>query len=67
MQTKYFTLVARNSKTEKWSIEFGTYSIEEADAERDDMLDGDWKMVRIVESGDTQAEIGAAVAALNAK
>jgi len=66
MARKYFTLAVREAG--QWSPQFGDYDRETVEAERDDYRDHGHKVrdLRIVQSGDTQAAIDAAIAKLNA-
>ena len=69
MARKYYTLVS--FQDERWSIEFGDYSRNVVAEEKAGMLDdygSVWKSseLKIIVSGDTQAEINEAVAKLNA-
>jgi hypothetical protein len=72
MARTYYTLVSRNWASQydsTWAIEFGDYDRSVVQAERDDYRDHGCKArnLRIISSGDSQAEINAAVAALNAE
>lgn len=63
----YYTLAVRDGDT--WSPQFGDYSRSTVKDELDDWVDsGNFtrKRCKIVTSGDTQAEINAAIAKLNA-
>ncbi|MQW73435.1 hypothetical protein GHK50_20930 [Sinorhizobium medicae] len=65
---KYHTLVVIDGTPGcRWSPEFGDYDLETVKDERDDYLDRGWKRreLQIITTGDTQAEIDAAVAELN--
>ncbi|PDT45336.1 hypothetical protein CO661_24030 [Sinorhizobium fredii] len=65
---KYYTLVSIDGSPGcKWAIEFGDYNCTTVEDERDDFLDRGWKRreLKIITTGDTQAEIDAAVAELN--
>ena len=65
----YFTLLSKGPDDDRWSIEFGDYDRNTVRDERDDMKDGHYcdHRFRIIETGDTQAELDAAVALLNAR
>lgn len=69
MARKYHTLCIREDGI--WAPQFGDYSREVVEQERDDHRDSangyKAKDMRIITSGDTQAAINAAVAKLNAK
>jgi hypothetical protein len=67
MAKKYYTLAVRWSATDAWSPEFGDYSRTVVKDEQADMRDGSNPphASKIISSGDTQAEINAAIAALN--
>lgn len=62
---KYYSLAVREDG--KWAVQFGDYDRETVKAELGDYLDHGTrrKDMRIITSGDTQAEITKAVAALN--
>ena len=62
----YFTLCTRNADG-RWSPEFGAYSRETVREERADYRESGWKAkdLKIIETGTRQADITAAVAALN--
>jgi hypothetical protein len=64
----YYTLLSREPHSKRWCIEFGDYSRSVVRQERDDMKDGDYcdHAFKIIETGETQAEIDAEVARLNA-
>lgn len=65
---KYFTLLTIDGTPGcPWSIQFGDYDCPTVEDERDDYLDHGWKRreLKIITTGDTQAEIEAAVAELN--
>lgn len=64
---KYYTLLSREHKTAPWVIEFGDYKRNVVRQERDDMKDGDYwnHAFKIIETGDWQMDISAAVTALN--
>lgn len=64
----YFTLVTIDGSPGcRWAPEFGDYDCTTVEDERDDYLDKGWKRreLKIITTGDTQADIDAAVAALN--
>ncbi|WP_085025256.1 hypothetical protein [Ensifer aridi] len=68
MARKYHTLVAIDGSPGcPWAIEFGDYDLETVKDEYADMRDRGWKAkeLKIITTGDTQAEIDAAVAKLN--
>lgn len=65
---KYFTLLAIDGTPRcPWAAELGDYDGTAVDAERDDYIDRGWKRkeLKIITTGDTQAEIDAAIADLN--
>lgn len=73
MEHTYFTLVARDSRNEAWTPQFGDFDLDcvrEEAAEYRRMYDngssGGFKYVRIVRSKPSQEAIGAAISALNA-
>lgn len=65
MKTKsYYTLLILEAG--KWSIHFGDYDKEVVEDEKADCKDSDPKAkMKIIRTGDTQAEINEAVATLN--
>ena len=70
MARKYYTLAVREgSVVAPWVPQFGDYSKEVVEQERLDWRDGSpgykAKDLRVIVSGDTQAEISAAIAKLN--
>lgn len=68
MARKYHTLLSIDGSPGcPWAIEFGDYDIDVVNAERADYRDHGWKAkeLRVITTGDTQADIEAAVAALN--
>ena len=70
MARKYYTLCTREDGV--WAPQFGDYSREVVEQERDDYRDSSHQTykardLRIITSGDKQADINAAVAKLNAK
>ena len=71
MTRRYHTLVSRpRDKSAPWVPQFGDYDREGVVDEMADMSDNaayDDDVFRIVASGDTQAEIDAAVRAINAR
>lgn len=64
----YYTLLSREPHSTRWAIEFGDYDREVVRQERDDLKDGDYcdHAFKIITTGETQAEIDAEVARLNA-
>lgn len=66
MGKRYYTLCLRDDG-HPWRPEFGAYSRSKVHAEMQAYTDYDYKScnARIIVSGDTQAEIDAAVAELN--
>jgi hypothetical protein len=64
----YYTLLSREPHSKRWVIEFGDYDRNVVRDERDDMKDGDYcdHAFKIITTGETQAEIDAEVARLNA-
>ncbi|MBT1154408.1 hypothetical protein J1C56_02260 [Aminobacter anthyllidis] len=64
----YHTLLARDGRNAPWKIEFGDYSRATVEAERRYYRDQGYKAasLKIITTGDTQAEINAAVDKLNA-
>ncbi|MDX0260533.1 hypothetical protein GOC60_04820 [Sinorhizobium meliloti] len=65
---KYHTLVAIDGSPGcLWGIEFGAYDLDTVKDEWAEMRDRGWKAkeLKIITTGDTQAEIDAAVAELN--
>lgn len=66
---KYYTLVQYYTELDKWMIEFGDYDRMLVIFELEDYKDHGVKRknLKIVTSGDTQAEIDAAVKQLNEK
>jgi hypothetical protein len=65
---RYFTLVSIDGSPGcPWSPEFGDYDRRIVEGELDDYRDRGWKAkeLKIIETGDTQAEIDAAVRDLN--
>jgi hypothetical protein len=64
----YFTLAERN-RDGAWAPQFGSYDRADVDQERADWIDSDsYKAsdLRVIKSGDMQAEINAAIDKLNA-
>ena len=61
----YYTLAVQFDKGDSFSVQFGDYDREVVVQEIEDSY-ADAHKVRIVRSGDTTAEINAAVAKLNA-
>lgn len=61
----YYTLAVQFDKSDTFSVQFGDYDKEVVAQEIEDSY-SDAHKVRIVRSGDTTAEINAAVAKLNA-
>ena len=61
----YYTLAVQFDKGDSFSVQFGDYDREVVVKEIEDSY-ADAHKVRIVRSGDTTAEINAAVAKLNA-
>lgn len=65
----YHTLAVKENG--QWSAQFGSYDREDVVAEREDWLDADTDLgsrnIKVIASGDAQADIDAAIAALNAK
>lgn len=61
----YYTLAVQFDKGDTFSVQFGDYDRETVVQEIEDSY-ADAHKVRIVRSGDTTAEINAAVAKLNA-
>ena len=68
MAKRYFTL-AEFTNNNRWTPEFGDYDRENVRSEMEDRRDHDVKAkhLKIIVSGDTQADIDAAIARLNAK
>jgi len=67
MSKQYFSVIAKESKSDKWSIQFGDYDRTVAQDEADDMKEsGEWAMVKVIKTAPQQAAIESAVAALNA-
>ena len=66
MSKRYHVLLTREDGT-AWAIAFGDYSRATVKEERVDHRDHDWKArdLKIITTGDTQAEIDAAVAEIN--
>lgn len=64
----YYTLLSRGPDDTRWAIEFGDYDRNAVRDERDDMKDGHYcdHAFKIITTGETQAEIDAEVARLNA-
>lgn len=70
MSRKYYTLLIKDgTPPNTWEIAFGDYDRANAASEYEDYRDHGFtkKELRIIVSGDTQAEIDAIVATLNAK
>lgn len=69
MSRSYYTLVGRDVDTGIWGIVFGDYSRSVVVEERDDYrhYSDDYSALKILKTGDTQAEVDAAVAKLNGK
>lgn len=68
MKTKsYFTLLIKDDT--EWCIHFGDYDREVVADEKDDLQEcyGSACKMKIIRTGDSQAEIDAAVSKLNAK
>jgi len=65
--TKYYTLLTRDCALSLWGIAFGDYDLTTVKFERDDCLTHmeDGAEMRIITTTDAQADIDAAVAALN--
>ena len=63
---RYYTLLARESVTEPWGIQFGDYDKEVVEDEKFDQSES-WPHLKIISSKDDQASIDAKVAELNAK
>jgi len=69
MRTRtYYTLVLRDDGDLRWRIEFGDYDRDTVEAEMESYTDHDYlkRNAKIIRSGDSQADIDAAVDALNA-
>jgi hypothetical protein len=66
MSRRYHVLLTREGGV-AWAIAFGDYSRATVNEERTDYRDHDWKArdLKIITTGDTQAEIDAAVAEIN--
>lgn len=70
MARMYHTLVIRDvDPRSTWGIAFGAYDLDDVKAERDEYRDNGWRArsVKIVHTSPRQADIDAAVAALNFK
>jgi len=63
----YFTLLTRDDGNDNWRIEFGDYSSSTVEDERIDQRDHEIKCsnLKIIRTNNRQADINAAVAALN--
>lgn len=63
----YYTLVEREEPGTPWFIQFGDYDRETVEAERAEFIDKGFraKNLKILRSGDRQADVEAAVARLN--
>lgn len=65
---RYYTMVARDNKAQKWSPQFGDFDRETVEQEVRDQKDSEtFKFFKIVSSTPHQKDIDAAVAKLNAK
>lgn len=65
---RYHSLLARDSKAENWSIQFGDFDKECVIQEAEDQKDsGTFKYFKIITTGVSQKDIDAAVAKLNAR
>ncbi len=68
MPRPYFVLVSRDSADSAWGVEFGDYDKETVQDEREAFRDTcPSANLRILRTGDKQADIDSAVAALNRK
>jgi hypothetical protein len=63
----YYSVIAQFEKGDTWSVEFGDYVRSVARDEAWAIKDDGAYRVKVIESGDTQAEITARVAEYNAK
>lgn len=65
---KYYTLICRDSVTEKWTIQFGDYDRECVADEAAEYRDSQqWKFTKIICTSAAQSVIDAEVARLNAR
>lgn len=65
---RYYTLVARDSKADKWAPQFGDYDREVVEQEMEDQKDSEtFAFFKVISSGASQAEIDAAVSKLNGR
>jgi hypothetical protein len=62
MGKRYWTLIEWHEDTKKWSPQFGDYSKSVVTQEWRDSYKGNGLHYRVICSGDTQAEIEAAIA-----